>query len=62
MALLSWLTLVINYLSNTGIFNGNTVKIVSDKYHNYFTPADYAFSIWGLIYLDLIVFVFYTGV
>lgn len=54
-------TLVINYLSNTGIINGNTVKSVSDKYHNYFTPADYAFSIWGLIYLDLIVFVFYTG-
>lgn len=54
-------TIIINYLSNTGIFNGNTVKNVSDKYHNYFTPAGYAFSIWGLIYLGLLGFVFYTG-
>lgn len=54
-------TIVINYLSNTGIFNGNTVANVSDKYHNYFTPAGYAFSIWGLIYLGLLGFVFYTG-
>ncbi|MEO9022068.1 MAG: hypothetical protein ABI237_00235 [Ginsengibacter sp.] len=54
-------TIVINYLSNTGIFNSNTVANVSDKYHNYFTPAGYAFSIWGLIYLGLLGFVFYTG-
>ena len=54
-------TIVINYLSNTGIFNGNTVANVSDKYHNYFTPAGYAFSIWGIIYLGLLGFVFYTG-
>jgi hypothetical protein len=54
-------TIVINYFSNTGIFNGNTMKIVSDKYHNYFTPAGYAFSIWGLIYLGLLGFVCYTG-
>jgi hypothetical protein len=54
-------TIVINYLSNTGILNGNTMKIVSDKYFNYFTPAGYAFSIWGLIYLGLLGFVFYTG-
>lgn len=54
-------TIAINYPSNTGIFNGNTVKNVSDKYHNYFTPAGYAFSIWGLIYFGLLGFVFYTG-
>lgn len=54
-------TIIINYLSNTGIFNGNTMATVSDKYHNYFTPAGYAFSIWGLIYLGLIAFVIYTG-
>lgn len=54
-------TIVINYLSNTGIFNGNTMKTMSDKYFNYFTPAGYAFSIWGLIYIGLIGFVFYTG-
>lgn len=52
---------VINYLSNTGIFNGNTMEIMSDRYYNYFTPAGYAFSIWGLIYLGLLGFVIYTG-
>lgn len=55
------ITIAINYLSNTGILNGNTMKTVSDKYFNYFTPAGYAFSIWGLIYLGLLGFVIYTG-
>lgn len=54
-------TIVINYLSNTGVFNGNTMATVSDQYHNYFTPAGYAFSIWGLIYLSLIAFVIYQA-
>lgn len=53
-------TIVINYLSNTGILNGNTMKIVSNQYFNYFTPAGYAFSIWGLIYLGLSGFVFFS--
>jgi hypothetical protein len=54
-------TIVVNYLSNTGIFNGNTMSSVSAKYHNLFTPAGYAFSIWGLIYLALIGFVIYQS-
>ena len=54
-------TIIMNYLSNTGVFNGNDMKTISDKYHNYFTPAGYAFSIWGLIYLGLLAFVIYTG-
>jgi hypothetical protein len=54
-------TIVMNYLSNSGVFNGNTMKTISDKYHNYFTPAGYAFSIWGLIYLGLLGFVLFTG-
>ncbi|HEY5463334.1 MAG TPA: hypothetical protein VIJ95_08760 [Hanamia sp.] len=54
-------TIIINYLSNTGVFNGKTVAQISDKYQNYFTPAGYAFSIWGLIYLGLLAFVIYTG-
>ncbi|HEY5371381.1 MAG TPA: hypothetical protein VIJ75_20555 [Hanamia sp.] len=54
-------TIIINYLSNTGIFNGNTMATVSDKYHNYFTPAGYAFSIWGVIYLGLLAFVIFQG-
>ena len=55
------ITIAMNYLSSAGIFNGNTVADISDKYHNYFTPAGYAFSIWGIIYLGLFGFVIYTG-
>ncbi|WP_461790748.1 hypothetical protein [Pedobacter sp.] len=54
-------TIFVNYLSNTGVFNGNTMKTVSDRYFNFFTPAGYAFSIWGIIYVGLLAFVFYTG-
>lgn len=49
-----------NYLSMTGIINGNTNKSISDKYHNLFTPASYAFSIWGIIYLGLLAFLIYS--
>ncbi len=52
-------TVAINYLSNTGLINGNTMKTISDRYANYFTPAGYAFSIWGVIYLGLFGFIFY---
>ncbi|GHE35924.1 hypothetical protein GCM10017764_19100 [Sphingobacterium griseoflavum] len=52
---------IVNYLSNTGIFGGNTMKTVSDTYFTHFTPAGYAFSIWGIIYLGLLAFVLYTG-
>lgn len=52
-------TIGINYLSNTGIFNNETMATVSAKYQNLFTPAGYAFSIWGLIYLVLLGFVIY---
>ncbi len=55
------ITIAMNYLSSAGIFSGVTVADISDKYHNYFTPAGYAFSIWGVIYLGLLAFVIYTG-
>jgi hypothetical protein len=51
-------TIVVNYLSNTGIFNGETMSSISARYENLFTPAGYAFSIWGLIYFGLIAFFF----
>lgn len=54
-------TIVMSYVSNTGVFDGNTMKTVSDSYWNLFTPAGYAFSIWGIIYLGLLGFVLYTG-
>lgn len=46
-----------NYWSNTGAINGHTVGEMSDKYANLFTPAGYAFAIWGLIFLELLVLV-----
>lgn len=54
-------TIIFNYLSNTGIFNGKTIGNVSDQYRTLITPEGYAFSIWGLIYLLLLGFVIYTG-
>ena len=54
-------TIVFNYISNTGILNGKTIGNVSDQYHTLITPAGYAFSIWGLIYLLMFGFVMYTA-
>ena len=51
----------INYLSNTGVMNGKTIGSLSDSIRSIFTPAGYAFSIWGLIYLFLLGFVIYQG-
>lgn len=45
-----------NGYANTGNYNGNTVGDLSAEYNNLFTPATYAFSIWGLIFLMLLVF------
>lgn len=55
------IAILFSYLGNAGIFNGNTMASVSERYPNFFTPAGYAFSIWGLIYLGLFGFVLYTG-
>lgn len=53
------LTLLVNYLSGTGYFGGKTVGEISAQYETLFTPAGYAFAIWGLIYFLLIFFVAY---
>lgn len=46
--------IVVNYISQIGAIQGNTVSSVSDQYFNLFTPAGYAFSIWGIIYIALL--------
>lgn len=51
--------LIMNGLSNTGVFNGKTVGEVSNDFETLFAPAGYAFSIWGIIYILLIIFVGY---
>jgi hypothetical protein len=53
------LVLSVNYLAGTGALNNASVGEISDRYHNFFTPAGYAFAIWGVIYLLLFVFVGY---
>eukprot|EP00301_Raphidiophrys_heterophryoidea_P010403 c15516_g1_i1.p1 GENE.c15516_g1_i1~~c15516_g1_i1.p1 ORF type:complete len:299 (-),score=77.74 c15516_g1_i1:124-963(-) len=42
--------LIVTYLSMTGIF-GETNNVVSEKYQTLITPAGWAFSIWGLIFI-----------
>ena len=54
-------TVAINYLSITGVFNGNTMALQSARYPTLFTPAPWAFSIWGVIYLALGAFVVYQA-
>lgn len=54
-------TIVINYLSNSGAINNTTIGDVSNQLHTLFTPASYAFAIWGFIYLLLIGFIAYQS-
>ncbi|WP_299397000.1 tryptophan-rich sensory protein [uncultured Gelidibacter sp.] len=54
-------TIIINYLSNSGLLNNTTIGEVSKSLNTLFTPAGYAFAIWGFIYLLLIVFIVYQG-
>lgn len=49
--------LSINFLSVSLPLNGNTPGALSDLYPNLFTPAGATFSIWGIIYTLLIVWV-----
>ena len=50
------LVLVVNGLSQSQRWNNTTIGEISDTYDNLFTPAGYAFAIWGLIFLMLIAY------
>jgi hypothetical protein len=54
-------TLVVNILANALPLNGLNTGQISDRFQVYFVPAGYVFSIWGLIYLGLIVFAVYQA-
>ncbi|MFX1340626.1 MAG: hypothetical protein ACFFDK_18595, partial [Promethearchaeota archaeon] len=56
-----FIMIVFNTLSGTRIFNNKTVGEISDKYPNLFTPAGITFSIWSVIYLFLLIYVFYQA-
>ncbi|MFD2563859.1 tryptophan-rich sensory protein [Aquimarina rubra] len=49
----------INYIAEAVRFNDTTVGELSRKYDNLFTPSGYAFAIWILIFLGLILYGIY---
>jgi hypothetical protein len=53
------LSIAFSYVSNGRIINGQNNADVSAKYPTLFTPAGYAFSIWGFIYLSLLAYAVY---
>ncbi|MEX2681025.1 MAG: hypothetical protein Q6373_005455 [Candidatus Sigynarchaeota archaeon] len=50
---------VVNMLSNALPLNGKTAGELSDALPNYFVPAGFVFSIWGVIYVLQFMFGFY---
>lgn len=46
-----------NALANILPINGQNTGEISDQYASMFTPAGFTFSIWGVIYLGLLLFV-----
>lgn len=53
------ITLLVNWLANGLPLNGQTTGEISAKVPILFTPASFAFGIWGLIYLLLVAFAIY---
>ena len=49
--------ILLNVLSNALPINDQSMPEISAKYPSLFTPAGFTFSIWGVIYLALLVFV-----
>lgn len=53
------LTIAVNFLANYLPINNLKTGEVSQLYQNPFTPAGYTFSIWGVIYLLLTIFIIF---
>jgi len=55
--------IVMNYLANALPLNGKNTGELSDSFPNLFVPAGITFSIWGIIYLLLLIYciVQFTG-
>jgi len=47
----------VNFLANSLPLNNQNTGEISSKYPSYFTPAGFTFSIWGIIYIFLGIFV-----
>ena len=50
---------IVNALAVTLPINNKTTGVLSDQYPNLFVPAGLTFSIWGVIYILLAIFVIY---
>ncbi|MDA0987199.1 MAG: tryptophan-rich sensory protein [Bacteroidetes bacterium] len=58
--LVSYVAMVaVNYMAVLLPLGGRDTGEISDNYPNLFAPAGYAFSIWGLIYTLLLIYVVY---
>jgi benzodiazapine receptor len=55
------LTLLVNYLATAGLLNDVTPPEISDALLSKFTPANYAFAIWSIIYTFVIGFALYQA-
>jgi len=53
------LMILVNFLANYLPINNKTTGELSGQYPNFFTPAGFTFSIWGIIYLLLSGFIVY---
>lgn len=51
-----FLVIAVNYISQAVRINDTTIGELSQRYNNLFTPASYAFAIWGLIFLSLLAY------
>lgn len=55
------LTIIVNVLANALPINGLNTGEISDRFEVYFVPAGYVFSIWGLIYIFMLVYTIYQA-
>jgi hypothetical protein len=53
--------IVINSIAGASGINGIRTGSISDQYPNFFVPAGYVFSIWGIIYIGLIAYVIWQA-
>ncbi len=54
-------TVAFNGISQSLPVGGHTSADISNQYTTFFTPANYAFAIWGVIYLLLMAFAVYQA-
>lgn len=59
--LMTVVVIAVNALANTLPINGQQTGEISDRFAIYFVPAGYVFSIWGLIYLGLLLYTVYQA-